>query len=304
MAPEQAAADIPETETGKPPRPADDLAVVNHVRYMAAFDYENGIFHDQHIMNAIRIIALNTFRETIRDRILYNVLLFVAGILFLAMVVSDWSIGQQIKILKDFGLTIITFFGLLIGVFIGIGLVYKEIDRRTIYTILSKPVKRWQFLLGKYFGLLITLLLNFLLMTIALYVVLWFTSHEFSGRMLVAILMIYGEMTIIMAFTILFSSFTTPTLSAMLCIFIFISGHLSSSFRFFGPGVEQEWFAHLLSVLYFLLPNLEFFNYTLQVVHHEPFVLQEIMLTVLYAIGYTSLILFLALWIFQRRDFK
>ena len=116
----------------------------------------------------ISSIAENTFRETIRDRVLYNILFFALGMIILSLVVSQWSLGEEVKILKDFGLSIMSLFGLLIGIFIGVGLIFKEIEKKTIYVIISKPIHRYQFILGKYFGLLLTLLVNIIIMSIAL----------------------------------------------------------------------------------------------------------------------------------------
>jgi len=248
-------------------------------------------------------ISLNTFRETIRDKVLYNLVFFVIGLLFLSVIVSEWSIGQESKILKDFGLTIITLFGLLIAIFIGIGLVYKEIDKRTIYAILSKPVPRFKFIIGKYFGLVMTLFLNFLVMTTGFFIVLWIFDGRVDFNLLPAILLIFWEMLIVIAFSILFSSFTNPTLSAIFSIFIFISGHFVADFKLVGNEVESKFFETFLKILYYILPNFEKFNIKGEVVHHLSINPSMIFYALFYGLFYVGVVLLISIISFQKRDF-
>ena len=145
----------------------------------------------------IKTIAYNTLKETVIDKILYNILLFALGFSILSGIVSQWSLNQEEKVLQDFGLTIISVFGILIAVFIGIGLLYKELDNRTIYTVLSKPISRGQFLWGKYFGLVLTLAVNFTLMAAGLLSVLWLFTGLLKVTLLIAVGMIFFQMTIL-----------------------------------------------------------------------------------------------------------
>jgi len=197
-----------------------------------------------------------------------------------------------------------TLFGLLIAIFIGIGLVYKEIDKRTIYAILSKPVHRFKFIIGKYFGLVITLLLNFFIMTVSFLAVLWFFDAEIDFYLLPAILLIFWEMLIVVAFSILFSSFTNPTLSAIFSIFIFISGQYVADFKIFGTGIDNKLFALLLKILYYILPNFEKFDIKGEVVHHLPISSSMVFLSLAYGIFYVAVVILLSILIFQRRNFK
>ena len=252
----------------------------------------------------ISSIAGNTFRETIRNKILYNILFFALGMIILSLIVSKWSIGNEIKILKDFGLSIMSLFGLLMTVFIGVGLVHKEIEKKTIYVIISKPIHRYQFILGKYVGLLLTLLINFIIMSAALYLILYIFERNFDLYLLKAIFMIYMEMIFVMAFAIFFSSFTTPMLSAILSLFIYISGHFSADIKLLGPGIESKPFEVLLNLLHYILPNLEYFDIKTQVIHQLHISAGSIIFSIIYGILYTSAVLLVSIFIFQRRDFK
>ncbi len=249
-------------------------------------------------------IAENTFRETIRNKVLYNILFFALGMILLSLIVSEWSMGYEVKILKDFGLSIMSLFGLLIAVFIGVELVYKEIDKKTIYVIISKPIHRYQFILGKYLGLLLTLFLNIIIMSIVLYLILYIFKRDFDLMLLKGIFMIYIEMAFVIAFALFFSSFTTPMLSAILSIFVYVSGHFAADIKLLGPGIESKPFEIFLNVLHYILPNLENFNIKAQVVHHLPISMDFFIFSVIYGIFYISIILLLSIFIFQRRDFK
>ena len=123
-------------------------------------------------MGRIVTIALGAFKESVRERVLYNLIVFAFLMIGAAILLGSISVGVEQIILVNLGLAAISVFGLLIAIFIGIGLVSKEIDRRTIYNILSKPVTRAEFILGKYAGLLLTLFVNTAIMTAGFYVAL------------------------------------------------------------------------------------------------------------------------------------
>jgi ABC-type transport system involved in multi-copper enzyme maturation permease subunit len=109
-------------------------------------------------MRLVGLVAVNVFRESVRDKVLYNLVAFAVLLMAAAYLLGQLSAGQDVKIIKDLGLAAISIFGLLIAIFIGIGLVWKEVDRRSIYGVLSKPIRRSEFVLGKYLGLLLTLI--------------------------------------------------------------------------------------------------------------------------------------------------
>src|SRR6266705_2738837 len=180
---------------------------------------------------AVVAIARNAFREAVRDRVLYNLVLFVLLLIAGSIFLSELSAGQDAKITADLGLSAMLLFGVFIAIFVGVGLVYKEIERRTVYSIFAKPVGRGEFLIGKYLGLCLTLLVNVLVMGAGVCLALVYVSRGWDPlvlRIWPAILLIYIELMILTAVALLFSAFSSPALSALLTFFIFIIGHFSS----------------------------------------------------------------------------
>src|SRR5262249_39776184 len=169
-------------------------------------------------------ITLNTFREAVQDRILYNIIIFVLLLVASAPLFGQISIGLERLILVNVGLSSISLFGVVIAIFVGIGLVSKEIEKKTLYTILSRPVRRWEFIVGKYFGLLMTLVVNTALMTVGFYIALLVTAHTLNradAALLIAIYFIILQFMIMVALTLLFSSFSTPIFSAIFAFALF-----------------------------------------------------------------------------------
>ena len=251
----------------------------------------------------ILAIAGNTFRETVRDRVLYNLLIFALALFVAAWVVSHWSMGQEVRILKNFGLSAMSLTGLLMAVFIGIGLVYKEIDRRTIYVILARPIRRYEFIIGKYLGLLLTLALNFAVMSLALFCMLGLFEVWPDWRLLVAVGAIFLEMMVIMAFALCFSAVTTPPLSAMFAIIVYVGGHLSSEITILGSGVDSPAFSRFLNLLHYLMPNLENFNLKTAIAYNLPLTMLELSMVLAYGLTYTIAVLAITIILFERRNF-
>ncbi len=182
-------------------------------------------------------IILNTFREAVRDRVLYAIVFFAVVILLISTIMDVITIGQRAKIIIDMGLASISIFGALIAIFVGIGLVYKEIEKRTIYTIVSKPVARWQFLLGKYFGLVLTLAVQVAAMSAIFFIIVASEMGRVPPLLYLAVGMTFLELMVVCAVAIFFSSFSTPILSGMYTLGVYLIGHLTRdlyqfSFRF------------------------------------------------------------------------
>ena len=255
-------------------------------------------------MLKIKAIMINTFREAVRDRILYNLLIFALLIIGGSILLGTMTIGEQQKIIKDMGLASISIFGTLIAVFVGIGLVYKEIERKTIYNIISKPVHRYQFFIGKYLGLILTLLVNVLIMTGGFLAIVYFMDGSIQFGLIEAIFLIFMELAMVTAVALFFSTFTTPTLSATFTLAIYVIGHLSRDLKVFGAKSELPWVRYLTRFLYYLLPNLQNFNIKGQVVHNIPLPPNFVLLSFLYSLLYTAILLMLAICIFGQRDFK
>jgi len=247
---------------------------------------------------------MNTFREAIRDKLLYNLLIFALLLIGCSVILSTLTIGERSKIIIDISLASINLFGVLIAVFIGISLVSKEIERKTIYTIISKPVHRWQFLLGKYLGLLITLAVNVTLMTIGFYLVQLAGEWPLQFEPLKAIWLIFVELMVITAFALLFSTFTTSTLAGIFSLSLYVIGHLTGDLKVFAKRFGDDWIEGIANFLYYALPNLENFNVKSQVVHNVQISMTWVFWSSLYGFVYMGAILLLATVVFQNRDFK
>jgi ABC-type transport system involved in multi-copper enzyme maturation permease subunit len=251
----------------------------------------------------IRAIALNTFKEAIRDRILYLLLFFAAVCIIFSRILALLAVGDRAKIITDVGLASLSLFGVLMAILIGTGLVYKEIDKRTIYTLLSKPIQRYQFLLGKYLGLLLTLFVMLVLMALIFLVLMLLHNYPVGGSFFIAILFIFLELCLITAVAMLFSCFSTPILSTLFSLSFYLIGHISWGLETLLNKIPQGGVKTLARFLYAFLPDLENFNFKTEVVHHLPIPPKIILYSTLYGLFYTVFILALAIIVFRRRDF-
>ncbi len=255
-------------------------------------------------MNKIFAIAVNTFRESIRNRVYYSLLVFAIMMLGFAMVLGQLTIGDPVKIIKDFGLATISIFGTLIAVFVGVGLIFRELEKKTIYLILAKPVGRGQFLLGKYLGLSGILLIEVVVMSICLFLVLLLVYNQaFPSRLITAIVPVWFELQLILAVALLFSSWTTPFLSGLFTVSIFVIGHLSTDLLVIAEKSENAGFKVLAKAVYYIFPNLETLNFKVQVVHGLPVSFSDFSFSLLYSFFYTCALLVAAVGFFQAKDF-
>jgi ABC-type transport system involved in multi-copper enzyme maturation permease subunit len=252
-------------------------------------------------------IASNAFREAVRDRVLYNLVLFVLLLTGAAIFIGELSGGQERKIIVDLGLSAMLLFGVFIAIFVGVGLVYKEIERRTIYAIFSKPVRRGEFIVGKYLGLCLTLLVNVLVMGAGVSLALIYVSRGWDPlalRIWPAVLLIYVELMILTGVALLFSSFSSPALSALLTFFVFIIGHFSSDLKGLATSMGSTGARWLFRSLYYLLPNLANLSYITPAAHGQLPPAANVAAVVLYSVVYITIILSGAVLIFSRRNFK
>jgi len=250
-------------------------------------------------------IALNTFREAVRDRVLYNLVLFVLLLIGGAIFLGELSGGQEKKIITDLGLSAMLIFGVFIGIFVGVSLVYKEIERRTVYALFAKPVGRAEFLIGKYLGLCLTLLVNVAVMGVGVTLALLYDGNgRLAASIWEAILLIFLELTILTAVAIMFSSFSTPALSALLTFFVFVIGHFSADLKSLSVSLGSTSARALFGALYYLLPNLANYSFITPAAHGNSPPPAFVATVAVYALVYITIILALATLIFSRRNFK
>ena len=268
-------------------------------------------------MRAIVAIAINVFRESVRDKVLYNLVVFAILLIAVSYLLGQLTAGQDVKIIKDLGLAATSTFGLLIAVFIGIGLVSKEVERRSVYSLLAKPIHRYQLVLGKYAGLTLTLAVNVAIMAAALYAVLMYMSWGVAAdvqrawdapaldpALIKAIGLIFVELMLITAIALFFSTFSTPILSAAFTFSLFVIGHFSTDLRSFDQVVDSPAAVALSRGLYWVLPNLAQFDIKSQVVHGERVPIGYLLVACGYAVLYIGMLLSIATYVFSRRDFK
>jgi ABC-type transport system involved in multi-copper enzyme maturation permease subunit len=259
------------------------------------------------MLSRITSIARNAFREAVRDRVLYNLVVFVLLLIAGAIFLGELSAGQEAKIIVDLGLSAILLFGVFIAIFVGVGLVYKEIERRTLYAILSKPIGRGEFLLGKYLGLCLTLLVNLAIMGFGLSLALLYVKRGWDPlvvRIWPAILLIYLELMILTGVAMLFSAFSSPALSALLTFFVFVIGHFSGDLKTLASSmgsVPTRWF---FAGLYYLLPNLANYNAITAAAHGQAPEARAIIAAAGYGFIYIGVLLAATTLIFSRRNLK
>jgi Cu-processing system permease protein len=255
----------------------------------------------------IAAIARNAFREAVRDRVLYNLVLFMLLLTGASIFIGELSGGQERKVIVDLGLSAMLLFGVFIAIFVGVGLVYKEIERRTIYAVFSKPVGRGEFLVGKYLGLCLTLLVNVLVMGVGVSLALLYVSKGWDPLIPTiwpAVLLIYMELMLLTAIALLFSSFSSPALSALLTFMVFIIGHFSADLKNLAVSLGSSGARTLFTALYYLLPNLANYSFITPAAHGRAPSAGFVFATGLYALVYIVVILAAATLVFSRRNFK
>ncbi len=257
-------------------------------------------------MNRVVSIAFNTFREAVRDRVLYNLVFFAILMVGAALLFGQISVGIHLIVLVNLGLTAISIFGVVIPIFIGIGLVSKEIDKKTLYTVLARPVRRWEFILGKFFGLVGTLIVNTFFMALGFFAGVLYLAHTLSRQdvnLVFALYFIVLQFVIVTAIALLFSSFSSPLLSAVFAFAIFIIGTFSEDLRAFAAMAHgpAKWISMAMA---YLVPNFSALNVISSVAHHEPVAHSLIAYNSAYALLYATFAIAAAALIFEYRDLK
>lgn len=268
-------------------------------------------------VRTVACVARAVFKESVRDRVLYNLLGFALLIIGASVLLGEMTAGQDVKIIKDLGLAAMSIFGVFIAVFIGIGLVSKEVERRSIYSLLAKPVRRSEVVVGKFAGLALTLAINLAIMAVLFYLLLgymsWIETAEVKKawdapaadpRMLSAVTLIYVELLLVIALALFFSTFASPLLSAAFTFGLFVAGHFSAMLRDFGSVIDSPWIARLTTALYYVLPDFDVFDVKAAVVHAQPVPLAQIVSATGYGGLYLAALLAASIAIFSARDFK
>lgn len=250
----------------------------------------------------ILAIAQNTFRESIRDKVLYVLLFFAAVTIFGSKALGWISIGQDIKIVKDIALGATSIFGILIAIFVGTSLIYKEIDKRTLYTILSQPMHRYEFVVGKYLGLMALLAVVTAIMAAVSSVYILLLGGSLTTTYFLAILLIYWKLMLITAFAILLSAMTSPILGAIIVFSVAVFGHATEVFRDLPPQFDGTFAKSVLEAAYYVIPNLSNFDIAREAANDVAVSGAYVVWAMSYGLMYTIMLLILAALAFQEKD--
>jgi ABC-type transport system involved in multi-copper enzyme maturation permease subunit len=252
-------------------------------------------------------IARNTFREAVRDRVLYNLVLFVLLLSVATVFLGAASASQDAKIIVDFGLGAVLLFGAFIAIFIGVGLVWKEIERRTVYVLFAKPVGRGEFLLGKYLGLCLTLAVNVMVMAAGVTLVLVYVVRgptPLLAALWPTVALIYLELTILTAVAMLFSSFSSPILALFGSLAVFLIGHFTPELKGFAALFDAPLVRSVLVAFYYAVPNLSTFSLVTPAAHGIAPSSLYLVTALSYAAVWDMALLAGAVLLFGRRDFR
>ncbi|MEO0263602.1 MAG: ABC transporter permease subunit [candidate division WOR-3 bacterium] len=255
-------------------------------------------------MKKILAVGLNTFRESVRQKIFFILLIFGFTLLLTSFFLYPLSVGEQSKIIRDFGASAISFFNILLIIIVGSTLIYKEIEKRTIYLVVTTPIEKSEIIIGKFLGLFLIIIINIVTMNIMHQVLIFFTDKKFDPTLFIIFYPFLFECSILISFLILFSTFSSSILSAIIGFLIYIIGHLIESLKLFAEISKIKIIKYISYFFYYILPNLENFNIKSNVVYGEIPSFNYFLFSSSYGIIYTIIILYIAIIVLEKKEFK
>ncbi|MFN8177235.1 MAG: ABC transporter permease [bacterium] len=255
-------------------------------------------------MNAVWVVAKNTFREAVRDRLLTTILIFGAVLVASSVVLAPLTLGEEARVIRDLGMTAVSIFAMLLVVFVGTGLVYREIELRTIYATLTQPLSRTQFLIGKFFGLYATVLMSIAVLGTLYFGIVGIFASGPPGDLLLAIFLVALESAVITAVAVFFSALASPFLSAVFTFLVYVAGHLATDLSLLAKHASSKGLAVVTEGMALLLPALHTFHVRDNILSGIPIPPARIAWCVLTAVTYTTAALIAASAAFARRDFE
>lgn len=255
-------------------------------------------------LGQIWAIAHNTLREAVRNKVLFGLLFFALLMIASGVIVSALSYVENARILQDVGLGAIRLFGVAMAIFLGIEVISREVERRTVFSVLAKPISRGAFLIGKFLGLTLTIWLQAALMALAFAAVSLLAGAPLGAVHVAFLAMVGAELALVVAIATLFSSFTTPLLAAFFTTGLWLVGGLTRELRDIGATSDSAWVEASTEWLHRLLPDLASFDIAIEAAHGLPVPTSQLLWALAYGAGYVALLLFIAVAIFQRRQFR
>lgn len=248
-------------------------------------------------------VAKNVFSEARHNKVLHIAGAFAAVLILFSFFMGEVSLYQNVKVVKDVGMATISIFGVFVAVYLGVNTLYKELEQRTIYTIVSKPIDRYQIILGKYLGMIAVLFAVVLLMTLYLYAVLLFVEKKLDWQLLPAIALMLAEIFMVAAIAVFFSSFSSPFLSGFFTVGFFLIGRVTYELSQFGQRSKNEFFKFFATNLQKAY-DLEAFNLRGKVAHGFTIYRDEFFYPLAYAFFFILFLLMMAFLLFRKRDLK
>ncbi len=253
-----------------------------------------------------RIIAIleNTFKESLRQKILLLLVIFALLLIVVSAFMEPFALGEAPKILRDFGMATASLFGILTTIIIGSALLHKDIEKKTIYTVLSKPVRRGEVILGKFLGLSVLVFVLVTAMLLIHQVVIFFYEGTFDPRLLISLPFIMLETMVLLGILLLFSSFSSTTMTSIMGVIFFVVGHAMPDLKLFADQSQIPVVKSLAYAFYYVLPNLENFNLRIDLAYGLPLQADRVIFSILYGCIYILMLLYITKLVFERREFK
>ncbi|MEO0128275.1 MAG: ABC transporter permease subunit [candidate division WOR-3 bacterium] len=255
-------------------------------------------------MHRILAIAENTFKESLRQRIMLLLIIFSILLIIISLFLEPFALGESPKLLRDFGMAVASLFGILVVIIIGSTLIHKDIEKRTIYTVIAKPVKRSEIILGKFLGLFLLIAILESAMALIHQFVILIYEGKFDLPILLNLPFSLIEIAVLLGILLLFSSFSSATLTSIMGVIFYVIGHASPDLKLFADTVKIPGLKYLAYGFYYILPNLENFNLRLELVHKLPIFTDQVLFSICYGLIYTIFLLYLSVLIFEQREFK
>ncbi|MEW6776513.1 MAG: ABC transporter permease [Bdellovibrionota bacterium] len=255
-------------------------------------------------MRKIFWLGYHTAIEILRQRILYTAILFGLLLIAVGSALDTAAPGQSGMVVLDVGLGAINLFGVLIAIVMGVNLLFQELDRKTVYTLLAKPISRTQFVFGKYLGLFGAILAVLGAMLFFFYLAILWAEAIFPSLAWMALWTIVLELALVSAIAMVFSAFSTPYLSGLFTLGIWAVGCLSNEIRNYQAIKKIQAYEGFIEVLFYFIPNFSSLNLKDRVPYNLPPPPEFLWQATLYAALYSAALLMLAVFVFQRRDFK
>lgn len=255
-------------------------------------------------MKKVKAIFENTFKEGLRQRILIILSVFALLIIAISVFLEPFALGESPKIMRDLGLAAASLFGVMTTIIIGSALIHRDIEKRTIYTVLSKPVSRGQVVLGKFLGLGALIALLILAMLLIHQITIFIYEGSFDPYLLITFPFTLLEIAVILGILLLFSSFSSSTLTSIMGVIFFVVGHAMPDLKIFAESSKVEALKHIAYAFYYVFPNLENFNIRSELVYGLPLPMDQMIFSACYGVIYSIFLIYVTTLVFERREFK